>query len=102
MFVVWNRGYKTQHVIALDAEEALAISQSSGHTRRGYRKYKELTDEVRAAENGIYGNEDAMRAALNFGRSGVATLNIDEGWCIDGKPTWKGDQEPEQGEPCDD
>jgi hypothetical protein len=94
LFIIWNRGYKTQHVIAVDVEEALAISQRSGHTRKGYRRFRDITEGAMGAEEGIVGPPDGMiERALAYGKSGVAKLDVDAGWTIDGEPTWKPEDE---------
>jgi len=88
LFVIWNRGYKTLHVIAMDIAEALAIAQKVGHTKRGHRRWKDLTDGTSTAESDLLDRDHRIVTACNFGKSGVATLDVDNGWLIDGEPTW--------------
>lgn len=80
LFSIWNRGYKTQLVIAQSAPEALQISVDSGHIRRTnmYRRFADLTDEVLA-------QDDKLLPALEAGKSGVATNVEEDGWAIDGE-----------------
>lgn len=81
IFVVWNRGYKSQMVIAESAEEALQLSMESGHFKRpnNYRKFHNCTDM-------FLGREDfpQLDRALAAGRSGVAVLK-DSAWFIGGQ-----------------
>jgi hypothetical protein len=94
LFIIWNRGYKTQHVIAVDADEALAISRRSGHTRKGHRRYKDVTVPMEAGEQDVREDDDGMlERALSYGKSGVAKLDIDVGWTIDDEPTWEPDEQ---------
>lgn len=82
LFVIWNRGYKTQLVIAETAQEALRISCDSKHIRRldGYRKFLDTTDEQLNSQD----DGETLLAALNAGRSGVAEHIEGDGWIIDG------------------
>jgi len=86
LFCIWNRGYKTQFIIASDVDEALAIARTSGHTRRGHRRWKDLTETAEHEFEGA--GEGRTQAALNYGKAGVATLDPAHGWLIDGAPTW--------------
>jgi len=80
LFVIWNRGYRTLHVIATSAPEALQIAMSVGHLKRPnmYRKFQDVTDEMLA-------QDDRLKKALEAGKSGVATNVEDDGWAIDGE-----------------
>lgn len=77
LFVIWNRGYKTQHVIALDANEALKIAAETGHIRRPnmYRKYQDVTEEM--LEQDV-----KLKQALEASISGMAQNIEDDGWYI--------------------
>lgn len=88
MFVIWNRAYKKQFVVAEDAAEALRISQESGHTRRGYRKYKDVTDTFEDDDENP-GDPGMLEIALNAGRSGVAVCDKGQGWRLNNIPTWE-------------
>lgn len=48
MWAIWNRGYTRRDFAADTAEEALAKAKEAGHIRRGYRKYRDVTDEAAA------------------------------------------------------
>lgn len=80
LFVIWNRGYKTQHIIARSAAEALQLSYESGHIRRPnmYRKFQDVTEEMAI-------QDPKLTPALEAGKSGVATNIEDDGWRIDGE-----------------
>jgi hypothetical protein len=88
LFIIWNRGYKTQHVVAADIDEALRISRDSGHTRKGHRRWKDITDDTAEGEEKLMGVDHRIVNAVNFGKSGVATLDVNNGWLINGEPTW--------------
>ena len=81
LFLVWNRSYKTQMVVAKDADEALRISMNAGHFKRldRYRRWEDCTDEHLAREE-----MPGLAAALAAEKSGVATYSVD-GWSIDGE-----------------
>lgn len=78
LFMIWNRGYKSQMVIAMDADEALRISMAAGHFKRldRYRRWEDCTDEV-LSEGEMPGLEDALAAE----KSGVAVYSVD-GWFV--------------------
>jgi hypothetical protein len=100
LFIIWNRAYKTQHVIAETPEEALTIATKSGHCRRGYRRFKDVTSPMEGAEQEVREDDDGMLdRALNYGKSGVAKLDVDKGWTIDGEPTWP--KTPDESTPTD-
>jgi hypothetical protein len=83
LFCIWNRGYKTQHVIAVDIEEALGIAREAGHTRRGHRRWKDETEGWLAGEQAADGeHKGRLEKALAFGKSGIAKYDVDRGWSI--------------------
>lgn len=81
LFVIWNRSYRTQMVIAEDAQEALQISLDSGHIKRitGYRRFADCTDDQ------DFMTADKLRTALEMGINGVVEKSESDDWLLDGK-----------------
>lgn len=79
--MIWNRGYKTQVVLAEDSREALQVSLDARHITKpnAYRKFADCTDEFR--ESGDYPELDK---ALALGIAGVYA-KTDDGWTLGGK-----------------
>lgn len=82
LFKVWNRGYKIQCFIAVDANEALELAMQSKHIQRisNYKKLLDCTDEELQAS----ANPGLLTAALGAGVSGLA-VEGESGWTIGGK-----------------
>lgn len=82
IYVIWNRAYKQQMVIAESPQEALQLSMASSHIKRSnnYRRFADCTDEYIASQQW-----PGLEKALDAGRSGIADLTS-EGWTIDGDP----------------
>jgi hypothetical protein len=81
IYLIWNRAYKSQMVIASSPEEAVAICMKKGHFKRisNYRKFEDQTE-------GFLERDDLpnIRKLLESGVSGYAELT-DLGWLVDGE-----------------
>lgn len=77
LFCVWNRGYKTQCVLAVDIHEALELSSKSRHVSRPnmYRRFADVTDETLA-------EDPSLQRAIDADISGVAAKVEGDGWKI--------------------
>lgn len=81
IYMIWNRGYKTQMVVAASPDDAVRLSCASGHFRKvgNYRKWEDCTDHYLMS-----GDYPHLQELLNRGVAGVAEYT-DEGWKLDGK-----------------
>jgi hypothetical protein len=65
LFIVWNRTYRQQCVVARDANEAVQIAVSTRHITRPdrYRKIKEATQDFhgnKVAETALAGDQNGI------------------------------------------
>lgn len=81
VFCIWNRGYKTQVVIAEGPKEAIQVSLNARHITRPntYRKFTDCTDEFLASED-----YPELDKALALNRAGVYERTA-EGWTLGGQ-----------------
>ncbi len=86
LFVIWNRGYKTVCVLAVDQHEALHIAVECRHIKRAeqYRKFLDVTDRALAGEEveGIGEVQDAEKL-LGLCKSGVVSQTNGQ-WTVGG------------------
>jgi len=82
VYLIWNRGYSTQSVLANSLEEALELSYQSGHLRKrgNYRRWIDCTDEYLAREDA-----PGLDRLLEHDGPGVI-IWAPGGWLINGKP----------------
>lgn len=77
LFCIWNKGYKTQCVIATDIQEALELAAKGKHISRAtmYRKFSDVTETTLA-------EDPTLERALAADISGIATSIEGNGWKI--------------------
>lgn len=87
LFVIWNRGYKTICVLAVDQHEALHIAVECRHIKRAeqYRKFLDVTDRALAGEEiDAIGVIDDAEQLVGLSKSGVVTKGADAHWTVGG------------------
>ena len=86
LFVIWNRGYKTICVLAVDQHEALHIAVECKHIKRAeqYRRFLDVTDRALAGEKieGVGAIENPEQL-LGLSKSGVLA-RADHSWTVGG------------------
>ena len=86
LFVIWNRGYKTITVLAVDQHEALHIAVECKHIKRAeqYRRFLDVTDRALAGEEiegvGVIENCEQL---VGLSKSGVLA-RTDHSWMVGG------------------
>lgn len=87
LFVIWNRGYKTVCVLAVDQHEALHIAVECKHIKRAeqYRKFLDVTDRALAGEevDALGAIQDAEKL-LGLSKSGVVNRDPSGKWTVGG------------------
>lgn len=86
LFVIWNRGYKTICVLAVDQHEALHIAVECRHIKRAeqYRKFLDVTDRALSGEEieGV-GMIENCQQLVGLSKSGVL-VRSDSSWMVGG------------------
>lgn len=89
LFLIWNRGYKTLCVCAVDIHEALHIAAEQKHMRRagGYRRFEDVTDRaLDGADVEQFGQPGIVSAAISGEVSGVYARLASGDWAVGGQP----------------